>query len=343
MIFFPFHISTFSLHYLPLRAGGVCIFTALHQVHCPQPESFITLSKPSLEQTSNNAASNLGRNKQLSAITSLNWCAKATLISLIMNNGGGNRDACLCKFPHTVISFMLDSQNSDGTKTISILVLPLSFCLFFHVFLDVSSFKPPPFMKCEPEPAICQTDTNTFSVIAKDQKSVQDCASFTSHLLWTAHSPSIDGPYFLLLSIPAICISIVSLLTPLFVFLSLFPLQCHVFSHLFFHFSSYLCHYCRFPPIFCIRPLSPATIWFRNKYSSRILQDYVLVSSFFFVLSSFRGPLFLLSLLFIFHFSHLFVKSCVDQPDKPDLMSEIWTLFGRILMSLGRGSEKSIK
>lgn len=77
-------------------------------------ESFITLSKSLLKQTSNNAASNLGRDKQLSAITSLNLCAKATLISLIMNNGGGDREACLCKFPHTVISFMLNSQHSGG-------------------------------------------------------------------------------------------------------------------------------------------------------------------------------------------------------------------------------------
>ena len=32
---------------------------------------------------------------------------KAALISLIMNNGGGNREACLCKFPHTLISSVL--------------------------------------------------------------------------------------------------------------------------------------------------------------------------------------------------------------------------------------------
>lgn len=342
MIFFPFHLSTFSLHYLPFCAGGVCFFTAPRQVHCPQPESFITLSKPLLEQTSNNAASNLGRNKQLSAITSLNWCAKATLISLIMNNGGGNRDACLCKFPHTVISFMLDSQNSDAIKTISILVLLLGFCLVFScfswcVFLQTSSFHKVWTRVCH------MSDRHEhFQRDCKRPRRVCKTASFTSHLLGTAHSPSIDGPYFLLFSIPAICISIVSLLTPLFVFLSLFPLQCNVFLHLFFHFSSYLCHYCRFPPIFCIRPLSPVTIWFRNKYSSRILQDYVLVSSSFFLLSS-AVLFFLLSLLFILHFSHLFVKSCVDQPDKPDLMSEICLLFGRILMSLSRGSEKSIK
>lgn len=67
------------------------------------------------EQRSNSAASNSGRDEQLSAITSLNQCAQATLISLIMNNGGGNREACLCKFPHTVISFMLDSRNSGET------------------------------------------------------------------------------------------------------------------------------------------------------------------------------------------------------------------------------------
>lgn len=33
-----------------------------------------------------------------------------------MNNGGGNREACLCKFPYTVISFMLDRQNSGETS-----------------------------------------------------------------------------------------------------------------------------------------------------------------------------------------------------------------------------------
>lgn len=57
-----------------------------------------------------------GRDKQLAAITSLNLCAKATLISLIMNNGGGNREACLCKFPHTVISSMLNSQITSSAS-----------------------------------------------------------------------------------------------------------------------------------------------------------------------------------------------------------------------------------
>lgn len=78
--------------------------------------SFITLSKFVLKQTSNTAASNLGRDKQLVAITSLDLCAKATLISLIMNNGGGNREACLWKFLRAVISFMLNSQNSGGAS-----------------------------------------------------------------------------------------------------------------------------------------------------------------------------------------------------------------------------------
>lgn len=33
-----------------------------------------------------------------------------------MNNGGGNRGACLCKFPRTVISFMLNGQNSGAAS-----------------------------------------------------------------------------------------------------------------------------------------------------------------------------------------------------------------------------------
>lgn len=93
-----------------------------------------------VKKTSNNAASNLGRDKQLSAITSLNLCAKATLISLIMNNGGGNREACLCKFPHTVIS-MLNSQNSGGASENN---LPPSFssvnCLTCFYLPHITSF-----------------------------------------------------------------------------------------------------------------------------------------------------------------------------------------------------------
>lgn len=93
----------------------------------------------------------MGRDKQLAAITSLNLCAKATIISLIMNNGGGNTEACLCKFPHTVISSMLNSQNSGGTPENS---PPPSFsplnrltCFYFPLLsspLSVFFFIPPP-------------------------------------------------------------------------------------------------------------------------------------------------------------------------------------------------------
>lgn len=122
-----------------------------------------TLSKSLLKQTSNNAASNLGRDKQLSAITSLNLCAKATLISLIINNGGGDRGVCLCKFPHTVTSFVLNSQNSGVAleNNVSPYFSPFDLLLFapHHLFLTcfsllecfLYSHLPPAIIKQKPE------------------------------------------------------------------------------------------------------------------------------------------------------------------------------------------------
>lgn len=71
------------------------------------------------------------KDKQLVAITSLNVPAKASLISLITNNGGGNREACLCKFPRTVISYMLDSQNRGGVLVFKNIFCSFDFVMFF--------------------------------------------------------------------------------------------------------------------------------------------------------------------------------------------------------------------
>lgn len=93
----------------------------------------------------------------------MNLCAKATLISLIMNNGGGNREACLCKFPHTVISFMFNSQNSGGASENNLpasVSSPQLFDLFLfaphHLFSFLYSHLPPAFMKYEPECLVCE-------------------------------------------------------------------------------------------------------------------------------------------------------------------------------------------
>lgn len=189
----------------------------------------------------------------------------------------------------------------DPPKTINILVLHSRFYFSFvflvmrlpsHLFLSWS----------EPECAQCQPPCQTLS--ARERITPETVQDLKFYIPSPWHSPFLFNrcSLFLVIFYPSICIFIVSLLISLCL---AFSLHCNVFLHLFFHFSSYLCHYCWFPPIFCIRPLSPVTIWFRNKYSSRILQDYALVSSFFFVPSSLL--LFFLSWLIIFHFSHCFV------------------------------------
>lgn len=78
-------------------------FNYLHQlqVRSLHLEFSSQQANSSWKQTWNKAASNLGRDEQLAAATFLDLCAKATVISLIMNNGGGNRGACLWKFSHT--------------------------------------------------------------------------------------------------------------------------------------------------------------------------------------------------------------------------------------------------
>lgn len=106
------------------------------QVHSLQSKSSSTLSKPLVEQTSNNAASNLGRDEQLSAITSLNRCAKATLISLIMNNGGGNREHVYANSPTQQSPSCLKAKTVvDPPKTINILVLHSRFYFSFVFFV----------------------------------------------------------------------------------------------------------------------------------------------------------------------------------------------------------------
>lgn len=107
----------------------------------PSPPGRETRSSSLWEKTwwsSNITISNLGRNKQLASTTSPNLFAKAALISLIVNNGGGNREACLCKFPPAVISSMLNGQISGGASENN--PLPSSFQPFVSLFTPLPPF-----------------------------------------------------------------------------------------------------------------------------------------------------------------------------------------------------------
>lgn len=63
-----------------------------------------------------------------------------------MNNGGGNRGACLCKFPGALISFMLNGQNSGAAcKTICLRLYFLCQLFYFlhslpHILSSLSPF-----------------------------------------------------------------------------------------------------------------------------------------------------------------------------------------------------------
>lgn len=173
-----------------------------------------------VKKASTKAASNLGRDKQLSAITSPNVCAEASLISLIMNNGGGNRRACLCKFNGAVISFVLNGQNSGAASFFSV----NSFTFF--IFCPASSLHcrplppPPPLTALIKVQQTAQSGTVLIphllsNLFLLDSRSVlarpEAWSSFFSflHSSFLARCSSISSSCF---SMPLICIFIVSLL-----------------------------------------------------------------------------------------------------------------------------------
>lgn len=236
-------------------------------------------------KASTKAASNLGRDKQLSAITSPNLCAKASLISLIMNNGGGNRGACLCKFPGAVISFMLNGQNSGAASQNNLppSLFPLS-TLLLHFLLRIFSSMPPfsfPFFssRCPLSPHF---DKSVHQTVRSGTVLISPPA-FKPFSVEQQISPgTARGPdfYFLLhCSLLASCSSIGSscFLCLSFAFLLFHCLPCSpalappqsVCLHLFPHFfSSLLCHY--YP--FLLRSSQfTKHMRFRAKYSLRTL------------------------------------------------------------------------
>lgn len=161
------------------------------------------------------------------------------------------------QIPPTLISFMFESQNSGGSsKNNQRSCFTFSVLFFLRVFRDAPSFPPLPFM-CEPECARCQPPCQMLS--AREQITLETVQDLKFYVPSPWHSSFLFNrcTLFLVIFYPSICIFIVSLLTSLCLS---FSLHCNVFLHLFFHFSSYLCHYCWFPPIFCIRLLSPVTV-----------------------------------------------------------------------------------
>lgn len=151
-----------------------------------------------------------------------------------MNNGGGNRGACLCKFPRTVISFMLNGQNSGAASennlpplfSLSTLLLAL-LCLASPPHrCSLCTHLLPAFIKREAERSESLKEyrscylPNHFSLTANQPRPSQRLQSFTPHFLGKPHSfflssSSIDSACFSCFFLPFICIFIVSLLASL--------------------------------------------------------------------------------------------------------------------------------
>lgn len=202
---------------------------------------------------------------------------------------GRNRDACLCKFPHTVISFMVNSQNSGGASEYnpppSFSLLNRLTCFYFphlssfflaflalmlfslsHLPLHSWSVNHNIFRVCGK--VLIAVPAEPFSLIANKTKIVWDFDSYIQPPANTIPPPlgrlrssfpfsSINFLHSLCFFMPFICIFIVSLLASLSLYLS-FPHS--VCLHLFLHFSFSLLLLLFFS-VFCVRALSPVTIY----------------------------------------------------------------------------------
>lgn len=83
-----------------------------------------------------------GKDKQLAAITSLTLHAKANPNLINHKQWGGNREACLCKFPCAVIC-MLKAMENPEKMSFSFSFCSSSFCIFFFTFSSSVVFVQP--------------------------------------------------------------------------------------------------------------------------------------------------------------------------------------------------------